>query len=93
MMHRKYKTINWVIKSQKILKAIYGILNYPKRNKKMKKIDLRPNVTIPQVEFFLFVFSWNEDTIICYRDLLTFRSSACPAKGHQALKTRMFHQK
>jgi hypothetical protein len=43
----------------------------PKTNEKTKKNQ--PNITmIPQVNFFLFVFGRIEDTIICFRDLMTF---------------------
>ena len=61
-------------KGQKILKAIYDILNSPKNEWKNKKNQ--PNITmIPQVNFFLFVFGRIEDTIICFRDLMTFNQT------------------
>ena len=65
---------NTFFKGQKISKAIYKFmvsLILPKNERKYEKI--RHNSTmIPQVDFFCSFFWRIEDTIICFRDLLTF---------------------
>ena len=62
-----------ITKGQKISKAIYGILDFYKKERKNEKIQ--PNSTmIPQVKSFYSFFRRIEETIICFRDFPTFKA-------------------
>ena len=69
-------------KGQLISMGLFGVFNSFKKRTKKRKNSTQQYYTsvISQVEFFCSFFGRIEDTIVCFRDLLTFKVFPCKGK-------------